>query len=706
MRPSLRSSPSECDGVKELDYCHIARTLRARMMTNALSHLEGLDVRTGTVLAATGFVQDRDPPTRLTDVELATLSEDECTNRVPSPPGPLIFYWSEKPSERSVNDVRSFVLLPDVRDRAAALDYFVRLAGHTAPSLTPSTRAVLDETAVHVRSIEPDVWRPAAIKLHDALTEDLFLCISGFNQSKVLRFQEGSNQFATVLLRPSLRMVDTIPLRVRDPSLEREKLLQIIAECREQAGSIEEACTAYFGSLGHLPLDHTLGMGRVVERWIGSLPKGEVWSAVWDWADKIGSPLARYHACLLFLETPALVPEERRVMLRDEILDVIRGVHVDGNESGWSQSWRVRCDLARHYAYFFECQIPGLGSERVANLAWWLAERVGSEFGRSHEHLSRVHSDVVQPALDLSSQVWELVRPGLLPSALRLVTLHVSSCWSLSLLCQIGQFPEGIRPAELMGERGPELRKSLIAGTLGSFPAPRDTDEAVTFAFDRTTTRSAEAWIEDVGVDTEDEEHRILKAVLAMSRDNAAPEELRRRLGLLPDVVEGERFLVCQMLRSLAFFSRLPEDLIWEFITRREWFARVLSSLDPLALDLLFDALIEYQLQQGGRWAHTLPRLVASVALDPEVDPERRKLLLAYCVIASLAGGTTDAVAGFLHSDQRTLYERDLAYWRLRCAAVFAVSPAWAQARLRPLLAMLSKMQGNLQVNDADEKPG
>jgi hypothetical protein len=663
------------------------------MTKNAFGHLEYLGARTGTVLSGTPLVQDRDPPLRVSNLELAVLGEASCPNRLQAPPGPLICYWSDNPSERSLIDVTDLILLKDERGRVAALEYVQRLAERTPPVIAPAAKALLARTCELVRSDDAAIWRPAAVKLHDALADDFFLTLAGFVQSKTIGYQDGANTFVTTLLRPSLRMIDSLPLEVLVPGMERDKVLRLVEQCRDVSGDIDEACGEYFARLGHLPLEHELGMGRVVERWADSLTGGQVWDRIWGWADRTGSPLARYHACLFFVEHPELVCGDRRESLRHEVLAVIRGAHGGREDSAWWTGWRVRCDLARHYAQYLECQTPGLESERVANLAWWLAERVGSKFGRVPEHLSRVHTHVILPTQSLSNQAWELLRPALQPSGLRFATIHIPSCWSLSLLCEIGQFPGGIVPRELLRDYEAEIRRTLLTGMLGFFPPPREAEEPVTYAFDRGFGRTAEAWAQD---QSEDEEE-ILRTVLAMYCASTAPERIRRCLDTISNASPQEQFLTCQFLRVLAYIGKLPDDLLWELVTREDGLLKVLESIDSVALDVLFDALVEHQQQHGGRWAQLLPNLFASAVLRPTGDLERRRLLLAYCLISSLAGGTVEAVARVLHAEDRMAFERDISYWRARCNGMFAILPAWGQARLRPVLALLSRMQGTLE---------
>ena len=120
-------------------------------------------------------------------------------------------------------------------------------------------------------------------------------------------------------------------------------------------------------------------------------------------------------------------------------------------------------------------------------------------------------------------------------------------------------------------------------------------------------------------------------------------EEIRRRIEAIPEASEQEQLITCSSIRSLAFTGKLPDDVVWEYVTRDGWLPRVLGSMDLNAFDLLVDALIEHQLQLADRWTNVVPHLLATAALLPTSDMERRRVLFAYCLIASLGSGTTDA---------------------------------------------------------------
>jgi hypothetical protein len=191
------------------------------------------------------------------------------------------------------------------------------------------------------------------------------------------------------------------------------------------------------------------------------------------------------------------------------------------------------------------------------------------------------------------------------------------------------------------------------------------------------------------------EEANVFRVVYALHRASESPDEVRRRVESLPNITPTEQILVCQLLRSLSFAHHLSDELFWGIVTRNGWLMRTLEALDLTALDLLFDAIVEHQVQTAGRWNELVPNQLASAVLRPTGDLERRRLLFAYCLISSLASATVDALARILHSEARTTLERDISYWTIRCELMFPELPAWGQARIRPVLALLSRMRGN-----------
>jgi hypothetical protein len=257
----------------------------------------------------------------------------------------------------------------------------------------------------------------------------------------------------------------------------------------------------------------------------------------------------------------------------------------------------------------------------------------------------------------------------------------------------MGQAPGSSPTSESTAEIDSEIRKSLITSLLGSFPPPGQPEGSLVYAFDRGLGRAAEDWLQNS--DTF-EEAPILRTVLGWYNASGDPEEIRRRIEAIPEASEQEQLITCCSIRSLAFTRKLPDDVIWEFVTREGWLPRVLGSMDLNAVDLLVDALIEHQLQTAGRWTNVVPHLLATAALLPTQDTERRRVLFAYCLIASVASCTTEAVARVLYADERTTIERDISYWVERFEAAFPLMPAWGQARLRPIFAMLSRMRGSI----------
>jgi hypothetical protein len=678
--------------ISEDDYQQVIRTLRARMATNAFGPDRFLEPRNGLILKRAGFAVDCDPPKRADEELIAILRDPGHERRIGLPPGPLVCYLEEGLPSRSILEIRNLLLLEDRILREAALDHFLGLRGVRPRCLTPRSEAIIAGSADGIRSEEWKQWGRAAIELHDALTDDFLLALAGFLQCRSLGYREGTDDFLNDVLRPRLSAIDSIPLSVLNPSQEREKLRELISDVASHSAGLEEAGDSFMALAGHLPLDHSLGLARAMKPWIDLIPPADVWTRVWAWAEGTGSPAARYHACLLFLEIPASVPEGKQSTLRDEILEVISpGLATgDAEEAPRYVAWRVRCDLACHYEQYLESFLPGLESERIAHLAWWLAERVAHAFGDTPEHLRNVHAGVVLPTRELSSGLWEVVRPPLEPSPLRFATLFVTSTWSLSLLAQLGPLHSVGTLVDLLGDRGDELERPLMASVVLGFPPPWASDGPVTYGFERTPAATVGRWIAErnnVGATA------ILQAGLAVFLSSAEPGERSRRLDRLPRVGPEEQALIAHNLKVLAFSGAPPDGIVFDRLIDQDWAKSTFDGLSLGALELFCDALFELLHRHGGRWRTSLPHILASGALDPSNEPERRSLLLAYSVLFSIAAGTTGAVTRILLAEDRHHLARDLDYWRYRLEELFGVCSPWAQSRIRPVLAQLSTGQ-------------
>ena len=178
---------------------------------------------------------------------------------------------------------------------------------------------------------------------------------------------------------PSPQSVGAVGLPVWNPTQQAGEIEEAIRATVGRAGSAREAVEHYYKRYGYLPLVPSLSVPRVVALWLeqrGS-PDG-VWAEVWNWANDPADPLKQYHASLVFLAHPELVPDTSHGELWAKVAAIAGlGAARDGQRSRDTR-WRLNCELARHYCQYLESLWPGSDGEAIASFAWWMSREVAS----------------------------------------------------------------------------------------------------------------------------------------------------------------------------------------------------------------------------------------------------------------------------------------------------------------------------------------
>src|SRR5262249_11333671 len=147
--------------------------------------------------------------------------------------------------------------------------------------------------------------------------------------------------------------------------------------------------------------------------------KASPWSDIWAWADSIGGPLPRYHACQVFVENSSYVPEGENGALWREILETMVVPDKKADWLRWNLPWRLRCELLRHFTAHFECNAPGEDGERIAAAALWVTERVARACSLPVVDIARLLDQTIEPTEDQSRGVWKIARPPTRSCSLR-----------------------------------------------------------------------------------------------------------------------------------------------------------------------------------------------------------------------------------------------------------------------------------------------
>ena len=667
------------------------RAFRAKMAQIGLQHLTGVDARTGAILKRSGLLKHSRPTEELKPQAVARIVADAThPRRIALSEGPLVAVRQDKVHDDKVHcyvvPVVVLLLADSVKVRRAALMHLDRL--DTQTYFTPKTAHVLAANRETLCRHDSNAWSFSAIQMHDAIKDDVLCNLAALKQSGELGFDEGVSEYLLSVMRPSVSSLDSISLAVWNPAQQRAQVEEIIAASLGRASSMREAMSCYYLKLGHLPLASGLGMGEVVRQWLrlkGTSPN--CWGEIWEWANSCSSPLARYHACAALIENPIAVPEHSRCDLWREILNVVHQPGDEDFELQWTQAWRLRCELARHYYRHLECRVPRAESERLAGLSWWLAERLAVLIGNSDQRIRRFRAETVRAESAISDQVWHLARPVVVPSSLRYATAGNLSVWALSLLCQLRSSLEALNPRDLSPEDQERIDLALRTHVIGTFPVCGVSDHEATYAFDQTVLSTASAWVESCGGDPSREP---LPAFVAAVRRIVEPAELVAAIGRFPTLSQADQVLVAHVLNVMAYLGQAPSDEIWDRLVTDDWRNELLLNAPEQSLEILFDALREIQLQKNDKWTWDLPHMFASAAETVSNGPERLRVLFAMAVLSSLNADNVSAVQRLLVGRHRGALSGEVKYWRERLEEIWDFAPAWIVARLRAMMAALS----------------
>jgi hypothetical protein len=675
--------PSEF-GAKEL--AQVRPVFKALVMRNALYECTELDTRTVTVLQKNGL---------LSEVHLLSLPSDIVEllirpahpRRIASPPGPLVFVHGGD-AQQAVVYVTDLLLHPDHAVRSASLGHFGLLAATHPKTLTPRSKVVIAQRGNEVCSTEPQQWRSAAIEIADRLQEDFLCNLAGIRQSLAMRFDEGMAQYFPPVLRPTVSSIDSITLPFPLPSAQRQELSTYMQDIVTTLGTLADAMDRYYETCGFIPLAETISMGSLVRAWASThhIATDDLWDQVWRWADQQGSPCARYHACQAFCMNPHLVPVQSMSTLWAELVHIIHVTNAQDPERQWTQAWRFRCDLARHYMYYLECQLPGSDSERLALLTWWLAEEVATVFGLNAALLQRIREKTLLPTEELSGQLWALSHPSRKPSLLRYATLYTPSLWSLALQCQMVPLIQQSSFDQMETTVSSPMQNALQVSVLQACPLRPLSEGSETYAFEKTVIPTAKAWLDAL----EKGEHKDMFEGYIQVHERLSPrEKLGELLDGFPQSPEPDQLLLASVIHVMAYLDELPVDVMWEHIMDVHWRDSVLRQGSGLALNLLFEAWTEMQVHHGGRWVSHLPHYYAGACESASEDPERQGLLFDFTVLSALASDTVSSLDRLLRGEKKQAFGQIALDWRQRLEHCQAVATPWLAARIRAILASL-----------------
>jgi hypothetical protein len=598
-------------------------------------------------------------------------------------PGPLLFYKrnAQATVKRAVS-VSHAVLNVSQDVRKATIDYL--LESKISDSMSPHSLAKVKELKPAILLKPRKQWIPAAVQLSDVLEEDWLLNYQGVRQAVQMNFGAGVDDYLTRVMRPNISALGSMGRGILRPSEQGEEIATQICKLAAEECTFRAALEKYYQSFGHIPLSHELSVVNLYNEWHGMGKEiGDVWRIFWEWADSYASPIPRYHTCDFFINSPSLIPCDRKEQLVEEVVAVI--APSEEAKGQWYEPWLIRADLARYYVEYLESRLPGANSEMITAHSWWLADRVASIFGSGLGDIKKFRERTVAPEDDRARFIWQFTRLATSPSALRYATLYTHNMWSLSLVSSFSPDTLKIMLSAATEAQTKSIHEAISGNLVNLFPIKHPGDKRV-YAFDEGCLGAARAL---VGFTQEPQQKDMLTAFVDAVMRITGEAGIETGLRHLPEANAADQMLTLHTVQIEACMDRAPRDLIWDHLVDYEWLKRVFGILSPVGVELFFDGLKEIQLRTGGKWDQQLPHLYARLCEDFPEDKERRRLFFSFTVISSLAAWSVSAVDRLLKGAHRFNYREDSEDWHQRIENVASLTPHWCRARLRAILASL-----------------
>ena len=661
------------------------RMLKARMARAACLHMDRVDARTAILLQMSGAFKRGLEPASLPEEILEIVTNATHPLRVPSRPGPLIFYRDRtKSSQQYALDVATIVLSDHVPSRLAALTHLETISALEPPKLVPKTKRILQERRSEILNSNPDQWQPAALELYDAVRNDLLCQLEVVEQSLEQHFEEGIREYFPKVLCPSISSLEALELKIIRPSEQRAEIIAVISQCADQK-NLEAACDEYLRTLGFLPFRDECSIVHMVHLWRERHHSSiNLWDLLWTWADN-HSPLARYHVCTIFLAKPEWGTHGCERLLWKKVLEIISPGSKENETLRWRHEWTVRIELAQHYLHFLESRAPGAVSEPLATFAWWLAERVARAIGHTTEVMTYLRNVAIIPEALNSDFAWRLSLPKSVPSDLAKITHLGTSPWALSILNQMTA-QTFVMLSSALDEESLKGFEASLAGTIifGFLVHPQAADGV--YAFDTTLSGCVSAW-RTYRENTSGVE--FANTIASMYEKLSNTGEFLPALKKIYEEDQPNQMIVAHWARSLAIQGLLPREDVWKCLVDVGWRKPTFMKVVDGALDQLFSAFSLGMDRNDNRWKVGLSHVYASACEEAEDDSERRRLLFAFTALSSIHTYSVSAIHRLLASSQRATYLKLLGGFR-DGLSIQRNMPPWLTARIRALLAATS----------------
>ena len=365
--------------------------------------------------------------------------------------GLLLFVKDQEvKNSAGVIDLSEHLLENDNEVREASLAAIRRLKEF----MLPATFEFFEANVAKVQSEDESVRLSAALRIYDVLNRDFLLNIAGLRKCCEFQFDEYDKYYRRVF-RPSIQALNSFaPPTIRP--IEQSKDLEEWAQRWREVG-IEEALGEMNEKCGYLPPTIQTCPTLLVDR---SKVETE-WDTVWRIATTSSNCKLQFHATMLLLTNLQAISDVQIKEFEGIVLEQLKTARRSkpSSEEGEEKlsKWDALYELARHYLAHLESTVPAVDSTVTVSYAWWMAEKVVSEFFFYYTSPLSLMERIVSEELDLSTFKWSFSRTASTPSSARKDIIFTASIWSDSLLAKLVDCSE-----ELSSKTSPEFMEQLF----------------------------------------------------------------------------------------------------------------------------------------------------------------------------------------------------------------------------------------------------
>ncbi len=577
------------------------------------------------------------------------VSDPNHAYRLPPKSGPLIFFRRPEDERGCIAEIQNWLQVSDRTARLTTLEHFKRLSNSPSgiPFLTRRTIRLLEDSTSALQSDDRALYSPAAALTSEAIDSDFLCHLSALRQTIGIRAAETGRKSLELVLHPSAETVLGLEADLCFLPHQRDLAESASREAGEQSQTIEECCDRFFAIVGHLPVTDGLSLATAIDRWLAHHPTEHPFSSMWEWAQAQSSPLAWWHVLQTLLQRQDWIAPADQPRFWQKVLDLMVANEepdvVDDEQSqadSLPRKLRLRQRLLHHYLCHLETVLPGTDSNAIANLAFWLSDRVAQTFEVAGSQLGTLIA-IIEPLVARTSLQWQMVRPRATPSRLRAFALGSQVVWRDALVsewCGRGSY----ECAGLTEESAAELFARWVgieASGLHLLTLAEGTP--ITFSFELPTRTFAEVFAVSLSkADSNNDSDSV--APPAYCKHLRDPKFLLDELRRLSELEERPQRWLINNWRVAMLGGVLSPENCEAFALDSDWVQATLEPGSACSRETAF-VLLECQALASGQWDLRLPHDFADLAKRHSGTPAGN-FWFEQTLKSSLAAGLSSAV--------------------------------------------------------------